>query len=89
MSYWVLELLADPGLRNDPATEHLGKFYPKQYIGDDVSPRDVFHCVGLDDSSNLAFYKDVKWSMKKNTDEFITVEPDGPGLQMDVPIVAQ
>jgi predicted GIY-YIG superfamily endonuclease len=85
--WWVLHLKVNPGLRNDPATAELGQLFWRQYIGEDVTPRDFLAFVGLDASANVALYKETKWSVK-DTDQCINVEPNGPPLPGDAPIVS-
>ncbi len=74
--WWVLHLRTNPGQCNNPKTSHLGRLGWKQYIGDDVTPRDMLTFIGLNLSTNVAMCKEPKCFTGEG-DEYITVEPAG------------
>ena len=79
-----LTISLNPGLRNAPETASLYCSGWRQYIGADVTARDIIRFVGLDESAQVALYHpdNIVWAPAKDQD-WINVTPKGPPIPKD------
>jgi hypothetical protein len=85
---WALMLKTNPGFRNNPETDELGRLCWKIYIGSDVTPRDVMNFLQLDLSEDGGFYAPDKTGFEtREGDDWITCFATGPCIPIDTPII--
>jgi len=76
--YRTIRITLDPDLKNHPATSDLFSVW-KIYIGDDVTPRDIFRYLGIDDAAQISLFhqENITHEMREGNN-FISVLPNGP-----------